>query len=132
MKRSELEYSLPEELIAQHPVERRDESRLLVYERRSGDVRHRRFRELPAELSGELVVVNDTRVVPARLRLERPGGGDAEVLLLEPLNGAGEWEGLARPTKKLRPGQRLGPVELMEHLGEGRWRLRLQGKPAGE
>jgi S-adenosylmethionine:tRNA ribosyltransferase-isomerase len=132
MKRSQLEYSLPEELIAQHPAERRDESRLLVYERRSGDVRHRRFRELPQELSGELVVVNDTRVVPARLRLERPGGGAAEVLLLEQLNGAGEWEGLARPTRKLRPGQRLGPVELIEHLGEGRWRLRLEGAPAGE
>jgi S-adenosylmethionine:tRNA ribosyltransferase-isomerase len=156
MKQSELEYSLPEELVAQHPAERRDESRLLVYERERGDVRHRRFRELPEELAGELVVVNDTRVVPARLRLERPGGGDAEVLLLEPLNGAGEWEGLARPTKKLRPGQRLGPaakppvrargpgegvrgnrevppsVELLEHLGEGRWRLRLEGEPAGE
>jgi S-adenosylmethionine:tRNA ribosyltransferase-isomerase len=132
MKRSQLEYSLPEELIAQHPAERRDESRLLVYERETGDVRHRRFRELPEELRSELVVVNDTRVVPARLRLERPGGGDAEVLLLEPLNGAGEWEGLARPTKKLRHGQRLGPVELIEHLGEGRWRLRLEGEPAGE
>jgi S-adenosylmethionine:tRNA ribosyltransferase-isomerase len=132
MKRSELEYSLPEELIAQHPAERRDESRLLVYERRSGDVRHRRFRELPEELRGELVVVNDTRVVPARLRLERAGGGEAEVLLLEPMNGAGEWEALARPTRKLRPGQRLGPVELIEHLGEGRWRLRLKGDPAGE
>jgi S-adenosylmethionine:tRNA ribosyltransferase-isomerase len=132
MKRSELEYSLPEELIAQHPAERRDESRLLVYERRSGDVRHRRFHELPEELRGELVVVNDTRVVPARLRLERATGGEAEVLLIEPLNGAGEWEGLARPTKKLRQGQRLGPVELIEHLGEGRWRLRLKGDPAGE
>ena len=132
MKRSELEYALPEELIAQHPAERRDESRLLVYERQSGDVQHRRFRELPAELSGELVVVNDTRVVPARLRFQRPTGGDAEILLLEPLNGAGEWEGLARPTRKLRPGQRLGPVELIEHLGEGRWRLRLEGEPAGE
>jgi S-adenosylmethionine:tRNA ribosyltransferase-isomerase len=132
MKRSELEYELPQELIAQHPAERRDESRLLVYDRQTGDVRERRFRELAEELSGELVVVNDTRVVPARLRLERPGGGDAEVLLLEPLNGAGEWEGLARPTKKLRPGQRLGPVELIEHLGEGRWRLRLKGEPAGE
>jgi S-adenosylmethionine:tRNA ribosyltransferase-isomerase len=132
MKRSELEYSLPEELVAQHPAERRDESRLLVYERESGEVRHRRFGELPDELDRELVVVNDTRVVPARLRLERAGGGEAEVLLLEPLNGAGEWEGLARPTKKLRPGQRLGPVELIEHLGEGRWRLRLEGEPAGE
>jgi S-adenosylmethionine:tRNA ribosyltransferase-isomerase len=70
--------------------------------------------------------------VPARLRLQRPTGGEAEVLLLEPLDGVGEWEGLARPTKKLRPGQKLGPVELIEHLGEGRWRLRLTGDPAGE
>jgi S-adenosylmethionine:tRNA ribosyltransferase-isomerase len=132
MKRSDLEYALPPELIAQHPAERRDESRLLVYDRKSGDHRHRVFRELPDELHGELVVVNDTRVVPARLRLQRPGGGQAEVLLLEQLNGAGEWEGLARPTRRLRPGQRLGPVELVEHLGEGRWRLRLEGDPAGE
>ena len=132
MKRSELEYQLPAELIAQHPAERRDESRLLVYERASREVRHRVFRELPEDLRGELVVVNDTRVVPARIRLQRPGGGEAEVLLLEQLNGAGEWECLARPTKRLRPGQRLGPVELVEHLGEGRWRLRLQGEPAGE
>jgi S-adenosylmethionine:tRNA ribosyltransferase-isomerase len=132
MKRSELEYALPQELIAQHPAERRDESRLLVYDRASGDVRHRVFRELREELRSELVVVNDTRVVPARLRLQRAGGGQAEVLLLEPLNGAGEWEALARPTKKLREGQRLGPVELIEHLGEGRWRLRLKGDPAGE
>jgi S-adenosylmethionine:tRNA ribosyltransferase-isomerase len=132
MKRSELEYSLPPELIAQRPAERRDRSRLLVYDRASGDVRHRRFDELPEELRGELVVVNDTRVVPARLRLRRPGGGDAEVLLLEPLNGRGEWEALARPSRKLRAGQRLGPVELLEPLGEGRWRLRLEGEPAGE
>jgi S-adenosylmethionine:tRNA ribosyltransferase-isomerase len=132
MKRSDLEYALPPELIAQHPAARRDESRLLVLHRASGEIRHRRFRDLPEELAGELVVVNDTRVVPARLRLERPGGGDAEVLLLEPLNGHGEWEGLARPTRRLKPGQRLGPVELLEHLGEGRWRLRLVGEPHGE
>jgi S-adenosylmethionine:tRNA ribosyltransferase-isomerase len=132
MKRAELEYSLPPELIAQHPAKRRDDSRLLVLQRSSGEIRHRRFRDLLEELSGELVVINDTRVVPARLRLTRPGGGDAEVLLLEPLNGAGEWEGLARPTRRLKPGQRLGPVELLEHLGEGRWRLRLEGSPQGE
>jgi len=132
MKRVELEYSLPPELIAQHPAERRDESRLLVLQRSSGEIRHRRFFELPEELSGELVVVNDTRVVPARLRLRRSGGGEAEVLLLEPLNGRGEWEALARPTRRLKPGQRLGQVELLEHLGEGRWRLRLEGEPAGE
>jgi S-adenosylmethionine:tRNA ribosyltransferase-isomerase len=128
MKSSVLEYDLPPELIAQHPTERRDESRLLVYERASGAVRHRRFAELPDEVGDALVVVNDTRVVPARIRLERPRG---EVLLVEQLNGD-VWEGLARPTRRLREGRRYGQVELLEHLGEGRWRLRLHGEPAGE
>jgi S-adenosylmethionine:tRNA ribosyltransferase-isomerase len=133
MKASELDYVLPRELIAQHPLERRDGSRLLVHERATRETRHRRFDELPEELAaGTLVVVNDTRVLPARLRLERPGGGEAEVLLLERLGENGTWEGLARPSRKLRPGQRLGPVELLEPLGEGRWRLRLDGPPDGE
>jgi S-adenosylmethionine:tRNA ribosyltransferase-isomerase len=132
METSELDYDLPPELIAQRPLARRDDSRLLVYERAGGGVRHRRFRDLPAELPpGALVVVNDTRVVPARLRLRRPSGGEAEVLLLEPV-ADGLWEALARPTRRLRAGMRLGPVELVEHLGEGRWRVRLEGEPAGE
>src|SRR5215210_2601429 len=131
MDTAELEYELPPELIAQRPAERRDESRLLVYEREAGEVRHRRVSELPDELANELVVVNDTRVIPARLRLERPGGGEAEVLLLESA-GNGLWEGLARPSRRLRAGQRLGPVELLEPLGHGRWLLRLEGEPAGE
>src|SRR5437763_1710795 len=115
MKLSELDYELPSELIAQRPAERRDESRLLVYNRGTGVVRHRRFSELPDEVSGELVVVNDTRVLPARIRFERPRG-----------------EGLARPTRRRRAGRRYGPVELVEHLGEGRWLLRLEGEPSGE
>src|SRR6266536_3194745 len=133
MQSSELDYELPPELIAQRPLERRDHSRLLVYERATGAVRHRRFDELPEELAPEtLTVVNDTRVLPARLRLERPGGGEAEVLLLERVGQNGLWEGLARPARKLKPGQRLGPVELVEPLGEGRWRLRLDAEPQGE
>jgi S-adenosylmethionine:tRNA ribosyltransferase-isomerase len=132
MDTAALEYELPPELIAQRPAERRDESRLLVYDRSTGAIRHRRFSELPEELSGELVVVNETRVIPARLRLRRPGGGDAEVLLLERVGPDGVWEGLARPTRRLRAGQRLGPVELIEPLGQGRWLLRLEGAPAGE
>jgi S-adenosylmethionine:tRNA ribosyltransferase-isomerase len=129
MKATELDYHLPQELIAQHPAQRRDESRLLVYDRASGAIRHRRFRDLPDELPpATLVVVNDTRVVPARIRIEQPRG---EVLLLERLEGD-EWEGLARPTRRLKPGRRYGEVELLEHLGEGRWRLRLHGDPHGE
>jgi S-adenosylmethionine:tRNA ribosyltransferase-isomerase len=126
-----LDYELPAELIAQRPLRHRDESRLLVYERSSGEIRHRRFRELPDELQGELVVVNDTRVVPARLHLRKPTGGQVEVLLVESLGG-GEWEALARPSRKLRVGLRLGPVALLEALGEGRWRIALEGEPAGE
>jgi S-adenosylmethionine:tRNA ribosyltransferase-isomerase len=129
MRVSELDYELPPELIAQHPAERRDESRLLVYERETGAVRHRRFSNLPDELPpGTLTVVNDTRVVPARIPLERPRG---EVLLLERVGDA-LWEGLARPTRRLREGRRYGRVELVEHLGEGRWLVRLEGEPAGE
>jgi len=130
MKLSELDYALPPELIAQRPLERRDDSRLLVYDRASGEVRHRQFGELPDELAAdELVVINDTRVIPARIRIEHPRG---EVLLLERSGEDGLWEGLARPTKRLRAGRRYGPVELVEHLGEGRWLLRLEGEPSGE
>jgi S-adenosylmethionine:tRNA ribosyltransferase-isomerase len=132
MDSAELDYELPAELIAQHPAERRDASRLLVYDRATGAVRHRSFAELPEAAAGALAVVNDTRVVPARIRLERPKG---EVLLLERLDdqaGGGEWLALARPTRRLRPGTRHGAVELLEHLGEGRWRVRLEGEPDGE
>src|SRR5450759_1501031 len=127
----DLDYELPSELIAQRPLDRRDESKLLVFERASGEIRQRRFGDLPEELHGELVVVNDARVVPARLRLRKTTGGQVEVLLLEAL-GAGEWEALARPSRKLRVGQRLGPVEFLEELGEGRLRIALEGDPAGE
>ena len=128
MDSAELDYELPPELVAQQPAERRDASRLLVYERSTGTVRHRVFTDLPEEIGDVLAVVNDTRVVPARIRLERPRG---EVLLLERL-GDGTWVALARPTRRLRPGFRHGPVELLEHLGEGRWQVRLEGEPDGE
>ncbi len=132
MDSSALDYDLPAELVAQRPAEPRDSSRLLVYERATGEIRHRRFRELPEELvNRELVVVNDSRVIPARLRLRRPGGGAAEVLLLERLDN-GLWEALARPSARLRAGMRLGPVELVERLDGGRWLVRLEGRPDGE
>src|SRR5262249_51792692 len=78
----------------------------------------------------ELVVVNDTRVVPARIRGRRESGGAAEVLLLEP-TGPGGGEALARPSRRLRPGDRIRDAQVVEPLGEGRWRGRLDGAPAG-
>ncbi len=126
---AELDYELPSALIAQQPAARRDGSRLLVYDRATQEVRHRQFAELTDELASDhLVVVNDTRVVPARIPIATPRG---EVLLVERLDGD-VWEGLARPTRRLRPHRRYGAVELLEHLGEGRWRLRLHGDPHGE
>ena len=116
MDTSELDYLLPPELIAQQPLAVRDSSRLLVYERASGSTRRRSFSDLPRELpDGALVVLNDTRVVPGRLRVRRPGGGDAEVLLLERRNGQGLWEALARPSRRLRPGMRLSMVDSTIH-----------------
>ena len=126
MRIEELDYDLPPALIAQQPKARRDESRLLVYDRVSGEVDHRTFAELPDVIGDALVVVNDTRVIPARIPLERPRG---EVLLLEQLDGDGTWEALARPTRRLHAGRRYGYVELLEHVGNGRWHLRLHGRP---
>ncbi len=131
MDTAALDYELPEELIAQRPLARRDDSRLLVYRRGSGEIEHRRFNELPELVGRELVVVNDTRVLPARYELRRATGGLVEVLLVEERED-GLWEGLARPTRRLRSGERLGPVELVESLGDGRWLLRLEGSVAGD
>src|SRR5204862_390234 len=96
MKLSELDYVLPPDLIAQRPAERRDDSRLLVYDRDSGTVRHGRFSELPEELEpDELVVVNDTRVIPARIRIERPRGEAGA----GGRHGDGAGAGIARPRR---------------------------------
>lgn len=127
-----LDFELPSELIAQRPAEPRDASRLLVYRRNSATIEHRVFSDLPGLLADELVVVNDSRVVPGRLRLRRASGGAVEVLLLEAVAGEGLWEALARPARRLRAGEQLGPVELVESLGDGRWLVRLDGEPDGE
>jgi S-adenosylmethionine:tRNA ribosyltransferase-isomerase len=140
MRANDLDYELPAELVAQHPVEPRDAARLLVFDRATGAIRHRVFAELEAELAGHLVVVNDTRVVPARLRLRRETGAAVELLLLEP-RGGGAWEALARPSRRLRAGERLRPcntvsraasVVLVTALGQGRWVVRVEGEPPGE
>lgn len=114
----DFDYELPEERIAQHPVEPRDSARLLVDRGETGP-EHRRVRDLVELLQdGDLLVVNDSKVIPARLRLQRSSGGAAEILLLEALDTERRhWEALARPARKLKPGERLitpSGVELVE------------------
>lgn len=105
MDRSSLAYDLPRELIAQEPELRRDEARLLVLERPSGRLSHRRFRELPDLLSpGDLVVVNDSRVLPARLSGERATGGKLRVLLVREIT-AGKWRVLVESRRRILPGE---------------------------
>lgn len=107
MKTSDFHFDLPEELIAQTPLERRDASRLLCLDRWSGAREHRIFSELPELLHpGDCLVMNDSRVLPARLMGMRETGGVVEVLLLRDLGG-GRWECLTRPGRKTRPGTRL-------------------------
>lgn len=94
MKVSDFNYNLPEALIAQTPIEPRDASRLLVLDGETGDIAHRRFRDLPDYLRpGDILVANDTRVIPARLFARKPTGGRVEILLLEPLDGT-TWRAL--------------------------------------
>lgn len=127
MKTSDFYYELPPELIAQTPLERRDSSRLLVLDRKTGAMEHRHFFNIQEYLQpGDTLVLNDSRVLPARLFGHRvPTGGAAELLLLQDM-GAGQWECLARPGRKLKPGQALsfGDGELtatvVEDLQEGK------------
>jgi S-adenosylmethionine:tRNA ribosyltransferase-isomerase len=131
MRLADLDYVLPPELIAQEPAPERTAARLLVVSRATGGLRHARVGELPAELRpGDLLVLNDTRVIPARVHGRRPTGGRLEVLLVRPLADAGppEWAAIARGAP--RAGEQVhfpgGDGEWLGALGEGRWRLRLR------
>ncbi|MDR0326478.1 MAG: tRNA preQ1(34) S-adenosylmethionine ribosyltransferase-isomerase QueA, partial [Oscillospiraceae bacterium] len=107
MKTSEFTYHLPQELIAQTPTGRRDESRLMVIDRKTGGLRHRFFYDLPELLQpGDCLVINNSRVLPARLLGKRESGGAAEVLLLADL-GDNRWECLVKPGKSLRAGAKV-------------------------
>ena len=123
---ADLDYELPADAIAQVPLRERDRARLLVDG--AEGVSHRRVSDLPELLGpGDVVVVNDTRVLPARLRMRRVTGGAVEVLLLHERDD-GDWEALARPSRRLRPGEVVVPedtgveasVEIRDDLGEGR------------
>ncbi len=120
MKTSDFMYDLPEELIAQTPVEPRDHSRMLVIPRDGGELEHRHFFDLPEYLRpGDALVINETRVIPARLMGERSGGGACEILLLKQV-GPKRWETLVRPGKKLRVGARV-------RFGDGRLEAEIVG-----
>ena len=108
MKTSDFYYDLPQELIAQTPMEKRDGSRLMTLDRRTGETGHRHFYDLPSLLRpGDCLIMNDSRVLPARLLGRRlPGGGACEVLLLAD-KGEHVWECLVRPGRKLRAGARM-------------------------
>ena len=107
MKTSDFYFDLPPELIAQTPLERRDASRLLTLDKATGEIRHLHFYDLPSLLRpGDCLVLNDSRVLPARLIGRRAGGGACEVLLLVD-RGDRVWECLVRPGRKLRPGAKI-------------------------
>ena len=108
MKTSDFYYDLPQELIAQTPLDKRDTSRLMTLDRKTGETGHHHFYELPDFLNpGDCLILNDSRVLPARLLGQRlPGGGACEVLLLID-RGNKTWECLVRPGKKMRPGTKL-------------------------
>ncbi|HCL79878.1 MAG TPA: tRNA preQ1(34) S-adenosylmethionine ribosyltransferase-isomerase QueA [Synergistaceae bacterium] len=129
------DYDLPEERIAQNPADPRDSSRLMVLDRRSGAVQHAVFSDLGAFLApGDLLVLNDTRVIPARLRGVKRSGGRAEILLLKRTGGSWlEWEALLRPSGKIPPGTEVllpdgTPLRAGERLGDG---VRIVRFPAG-
>lgn len=107
MKTHDFWYDLPEELIAQTPLERRDSSRLMVMDRKTGALEHRHFYDIVSYLNpGDCLVMNDSRVLPARLLGHRPTGGAVEVLLLRDL-GDGQWECLVKPGRKMLQGQKV-------------------------
>jgi S-adenosylmethionine:tRNA ribosyltransferase-isomerase len=119
LRTSDFDFHLPPELIAQQPLERRDESRLMVVDRKSGSITHRKFRELVDIVpAGDVLVLNRTRVIRARLLGSRQSGAPAEILLLKPLGGP-RYEAMVSPGGKLKPGRRVNiatdfSVEILE------------------
>ena len=137
LRTADFDYPLPEDLVASHPAGRRDESRLLVLDRRSGSLMDRRFPDLLEYLtSGDALVVNDTRVFPARLRGRKPTGARAEVLLLRSLPDDPQrrtWQALVRPGGKLKPGRIVEiaagfEVVVEDSFADGSRRVQLVGE----
>jgi len=129
---SDFDYTLPPEQIAQHPLPDRSAGRLLVLDRAGAGTRHLHFRDLPELIPpGDLLVINTSRVIPARLRGKREGGQDAEFLVVRE-TGDGTWLAMAHPGGKLKPGRRVtigadSAIEIVEVLGGGLRRVRFVG-----
>jgi len=131
MRLQDFDYYLPPELIAQTPAEPRDSSRLLVLNKRTGEIQHAIFRDLPNYLSpGDVLVFNDTRVIPARLHGRRKQtGGNVEFLLVRHVKDT-DWEAMGRPARRLKTGERVTiaedlDVQVLEKLPEGLLLIRL-------
>lgn len=133
LRTADWDFDLPPEQIAQTPAERRDASRLLVADRATGELEHRVFAHIAEMIPpGDVLVLNETRVFPARLVGRRPGGGEAEVLLLHPDGGdEGLWRALVRPGAKLRPPRTVSvapelDVDIVDVTADGGRRVRLR------
>lgn len=137
MRLADFDYDLPEALIAQEPPPERDGGRLLLLRRATGDITHHRVRDLPTLLAeGDQLVLNDTRVVPARVQLRRRSGGAVELFLVEEQSEQ-RWLCMARSSKRLRAGEELAPsqdgaalVTLRELGSEGFWQVELHDRQA--
>jgi S-adenosylmethionine:tRNA ribosyltransferase-isomerase len=131
---SAFDYQLPADLIAQYPAEKRDESRLMVLDRARQTIEHCLFRDITRYIpAGDALVLNETRVFPARLLGRRAGGGEAEVLLLRPLPGAQQWEALVRPGAKLRAGKQVViaddiTIDILDVLPDGNRVVRINAQ----
>ena len=139
MKTKDFDYYLPEELIAQTPLEKRDESRLMCLDKETGELSHHHFYELPDFLNpGDCLILNNSRVLPARLLGQRlPGGGACEVLLLID-RGDKTWECIVRPGKHLRKGTKMQfgngelKAEVVDVLPDGNRMVKLEPRPGSE
>src|SRR4029077_18018258 len=134
---ADFDYDLPPALIAQTPAARRDGSRLLVLDRSKPARAHRSFRDFPSLIDpGDVVVLNDSRVIPARLLPQRRGGGAAEVLLLA-RESDGTWRAMVKPGARIKAGDVLtlgadDTVVIVAHLDSGERRVRLEGAGGDE
>jgi S-adenosylmethionine:tRNA ribosyltransferase-isomerase len=131
---ADFDFDLPSHLIAQEPTARREDSRLLVLRRDTGQIEHRRFSDITDYLvASDLLVANRSKVIPARILARKPTGGLVELLLLRRLTD-GRWTSMARPTRKLRPGMELiiasSPLRatLLHALGDGEWIVEFSGE----